>query len=140
MGIFEKRRFRNFLVDCNDTTKLQKKLKDPVEASKMRDVYKAYGLDENTQDFIGHALALYHNDEYNSLHCVVKFTLFVNCVILDTWKTCALRLLSASRSTRTRLRGTASPRTCTHCTDWGNSHKALLGRYSLVCNQDFAAV
>jgi len=34
------------------------------------EVYKKYGLDENTQDFVGHALALFRNDDYRSQPCL----------------------------------------------------------------------
>ena len=39
--------------------------KNPMDTTKvtMADVYKHYGLDANTQDFVGHAIALHHNDE-----------------------------------------------------------------------------
>ena len=33
----------------------------------MAEVYKKFGLDGNTEDFTGHALALYRDDEYVQL-------------------------------------------------------------------------
>ena len=30
----------------------------------MKDVFKKYGLEDNTIDFLGHAVALYSDDEY----------------------------------------------------------------------------
>lgn len=61
MGIFEKRRFRNFLtwvqnVQENDTKTWHDF--DPINDS-MSALYSKFGLDPNTQDFTGHALALH---------------------------------------------------------------------------------
>ncbi|KAF2637557.1 rab GTPase activator [Massarina eburnea CBS 473.64] len=66
MGLFEKRRARNFLewvgaykaddpathkgVDVNNVT--------------MKDVYDKFGLEDSTRDFIGHSMALYQTDDY----------------------------------------------------------------------------
>ena len=36
----------------------------------MADVYKEFGLDENTCDFVGHALGLYRDDEYKAKPCL----------------------------------------------------------------------
>ena len=36
----------------------------------MADVYKEFGLDENTCDFVGHSLALYRDDEYKTRPCI----------------------------------------------------------------------
>lgn len=66
MGIFEKRRFKNFLVwaqgieEGNPATfqGLDPKVKT------MEEVYAYWKLDENTQDFTGHAICLYLNDAY----------------------------------------------------------------------------
>lgn len=65
MGIFEKRRFRNFLqyvqeYDENDP-KTWKGM-DPNQSTAAQ-LYEKFGLDANTQDFTGHALALYLNDK-----------------------------------------------------------------------------
>jgi Rab GDP dissociation inhibitor len=66
MGLFEKRRFRSFLqfVDEFDPED-QKTWKgfDP-NTQTMAACYEKFGLDENTADFTGHALALHRNDEY----------------------------------------------------------------------------
>jgi len=66
MGLFEKRRFKNFLVFVQefseDDPKTWKDI-DPNNTS-MDEVYKKFGLDENTCDFVGHALALYRDDDY----------------------------------------------------------------------------
>jgi len=72
MGLFEKRRFRNFLIYVQDFDE-----KDPTTWKKfdpnttpMADVYKEFGLDENTCDFVGHSLALYRDDEYKAKPCL----------------------------------------------------------------------
>lgn len=65
MGIFEKRRFRSFIIwaagyRAND----EKTWKGLSPGKPMREAFKHFGLDNNTQDFTGHALALHLNDEY----------------------------------------------------------------------------
>jgi Rab GDP dissociation inhibitor len=66
MGIFEKRRCAEFFKFIQ-----QYKQDDPkthqgfnLQQKTMTELYKQYGLDENTQSFIGHSLALYSNDDY----------------------------------------------------------------------------
>ncbi|CAH0560354.1 unnamed protein product [Brassicogethes aeneus] len=66
MGMFEKRRFRNFLIyvqDFQDQDPRTWKDFDPNIAN-MQGLYDKFGLDRNTQDFTGHALALYRDDDY----------------------------------------------------------------------------
>lgn len=72
MGIFEKRRFRNFLIYV-----AQFDPKDPAtwkdvdpNTQTMQSIFDKYGLDENTADFIGHAMALYRNDDYLKKPCM----------------------------------------------------------------------
>lgn len=65
MGMFEKRRFRKFLVfvanfDENDPKTFEGV--DPQTTS-MRDVYRKFDLGQDVIDFTGHALALYRTDE-----------------------------------------------------------------------------
>jgi len=66
MGLFEKKRCMNFYkyvenVDYND----KKTWKDiNIEVQPMKDVYKKYGLEANTIDFLGHAVALHVDDKY----------------------------------------------------------------------------
>jgi Rab GDP dissociation inhibitor len=66
MGIFEKRRCAEFFSFLGNY-----KVDDPkthqgidLKSITMAELFKKYGLDENTQSFIGHAVALYHNDDY----------------------------------------------------------------------------
>lgn len=66
MGIFEKRRFRNFLIFVQDFQENDPKTWKDVDPHRMSayQLYTKFGLDKNTQDFTGHALALYLNDDY----------------------------------------------------------------------------
>ncbi|XP_025421523.1 rab GDP dissociation inhibitor alpha [Sipha flava] len=66
MGIFEKRRFRNFLIFVQDFQEDDPKTWKDVDPQRMSayQLYTKFGLDKNTQDFTGHALALYLNDDY----------------------------------------------------------------------------
>ncbi|RKP10504.1 GDP dissociation inhibitor [Thamnocephalis sphaerospora] len=66
VGLFEKRRLKKFLEFIRNY-----KPEAPVESPDldlpnvpMSQVYKYFGLEEGTQDFVGHALALYLNDDY----------------------------------------------------------------------------
>lgn len=66
MGMFEKRRFRNFLIYVQDFQQDDPKTWkdfDPNTAD-MQALYDKFGLDKNTQDFTGHALALFRDDDY----------------------------------------------------------------------------
>lgn len=65
--MFEKRRFRNFLIFVQDFKEDDpKSWKDGFEPTKttMQMLYEKFGLDKNTQDFTGHALALHRDDNY----------------------------------------------------------------------------
>lgn len=64
--MFEKRRFRNFLIFVQDFKEDDPKTWkdfDPARGT-MQALYEKFGLDKNTQDFTGHALALHRDDEY----------------------------------------------------------------------------
>lgn len=75
MGLFEKRRFRNFLQFCiefdEQNPSTWKHGIDP-RVTTMAEVYQKFGLDDNTADFTGHALALYLNDIYKTAPCHVS--------------------------------------------------------------------
>jgi Rab GDP dissociation inhibitor len=72
MGLFEKRRFKNFLIFVQDFDENDPKSWKDVDPHKttMSDVYKKFGLDENTSDFVGHALALHRDDKYLDASCI----------------------------------------------------------------------
>jgi Rab GDP dissociation inhibitor len=65
MGLFEKRRARNFFLFIQNW-----KEDDPathqgldINTVPMKDVYYKFGLEAGTQDFVGHAMALWLDDE-----------------------------------------------------------------------------
>lgn len=81
MGLFEKRRFRNFLVYIQEFNEADPKTWKDInpQTSTTAQLYEKFGLDPNTQDFTGHALALYRNDEYISdlaIHTIKRIKLY----------------------------------------------------------------
>nr|QBH73825.1 rab gdp-dissociation inhibitor [Isotomurus palustris] len=66
MGLFEKRRFKNFLVYTQEYNHEDPKTWKDFDArvQTTSQLYEKFGLDANTQDFTGHAIALYRDDEY----------------------------------------------------------------------------
>ena len=73
MGLFEKRRFRSLLIYIDEydpnNEKTWKNFNTRVQT--MQELFDKFGLDANTADFTGHALALYLNDEYVSALLVI---------------------------------------------------------------------
>lgn len=66
MGIFEKRRMKSFIEWVGSFD-----IKDPAThkglnmgSATMKEVYDKFSLETGTRDFLGHAMALYTNDEY----------------------------------------------------------------------------
>ena len=87
-GLFEKRRFRNFLVFVNDFNEEDPKTWKDVDpkTTTMDEVYKKFGLSEDTCDFVGHALALYRDDEYRGKPCgdaVTRIRLYADSLARD---------------------------------------------------------
>ena len=85
MGLFEKRRARNFLnwVGSFDENNPSTHNGMNLSQATMRQVYDKYGLEPGTRDFIGHAMALYTTDEYidtkgQARDCVERIRLYVN--------------------------------------------------------------
>ncbi|CAN1354047.1 Guanosine nucleotide diphosphate dissociation inhibitor 2 [Linum perenne] len=68
MGIFEKRRARKFFIYVQDFNESDPKTHEGMELTRvtMKELIAKYGLDDNTIDFIGHALALHRDDRYLS--------------------------------------------------------------------------
>jgi Rab GDP dissociation inhibitor len=72
MGFFEKRRARKFFEFVDSYFVLQEEKQKQLLLSQhgfhlsttMIEIYVKFGLEQGTQDFIGHALALYSNDDY----------------------------------------------------------------------------
>ncbi|XP_070784856.1 rab GDP dissociation inhibitor beta isoform X2 [Enoplosus armatus] len=72
MGLFEKRRFKNFLsfianFDENDPKTFQGI--DPKTAT-MKTIFDHYKLGRDVMDFTGHSLALYRTDDYLDQSCI----------------------------------------------------------------------
>lgn len=72
MGIFEKRRFRKLMIFI-----MEFNLEDPKtwhgidpKQNTAEDLYSKFGVDKNTIDVTGHALALHLNDEYLKQPCL----------------------------------------------------------------------
>ncbi|RXH74078.1 hypothetical protein DVH24_021258 [Malus domestica] len=66
MGLFEKRRARKFFIYVQDYDENDPKSHEGLDLNKVtaRELISKYGLDDNTVDFIGHALALQQDDNY----------------------------------------------------------------------------
>lgn len=66
MGIFEKRRMKRFLEFIakynDDEVSTHQGLN--LDSNTMNEVYNHFGLETGTKDFIGHAMALWSNDDY----------------------------------------------------------------------------
>lgn len=71
--MFEKRRFRNFLIYVQDFKEDDPKTWKDFDPMVMnaQALYDKFGLDKNTQDFTGHALALYRDDNYLNEKAVI---------------------------------------------------------------------
>uniref|UniRef100_A0A6N2LNN0 Guanosine nucleotide diphosphate dissociation inhibitor n=1 Tax=Salix viminalis TaxID=40686 RepID=A0A6N2LNN0_SALVM len=66
MGIFEKRRARKFFIYVQNYEDSDPKTHEGMDLTRVttRELIAKYGLDDNTMDFIGHALALHRDDRY----------------------------------------------------------------------------
>jgi len=66
MGIFEKRRFRNFLGWTITLDEADPKTWKDIDIMKptLPQVFQKFGIDRNTVDFVGHSICLYLNDHY----------------------------------------------------------------------------
>ena len=64
MGLFEKRRAKKFFEWVQGYDEKDPNTWQGLDVSKvtMAEVYKHFGLEAGTQDFIGHAMALYLDD------------------------------------------------------------------------------
>jgi len=73
MGMFEKRRCAEFLKFVQNYKVGESSTYDGFDATSktMAELYKKFGLDENTQSFVGHALALWLDDDYQKLPAIV---------------------------------------------------------------------
>lgn len=88
MGMFQKKRFKNFLewvlvVDGADRSTWGKR---DLKTLTMKEVYDSFKLEENTIDLAGHAIALYHSDDYlhdprQTIHCIKRLKLYYTSLV-----------------------------------------------------------
>lgn len=73
MGLFEKRRARKFFLYVQDYDEKDPKTHEGININgmTMADLYKHFGLDEGTIDFVGHAIALHRDDSYLSQPAII---------------------------------------------------------------------
>lgn len=67
MGILEKRRchkFLEFVGDCDEKDPKKNSQNWDLNRTTVREVFKHFGLSNETINFIGHSMALYNNDAY----------------------------------------------------------------------------
>eukprot|EP00244_Chara_vulgaris_P001154 TRINITY_DN1179_c0_g1_i5.p1 TRINITY_DN1179_c0_g1~~TRINITY_DN1179_c0_g1_i5.p1 ORF type:complete len:446 (+),score=123.12 TRINITY_DN1179_c0_g1_i5:93-1430(+) len=66
MGMFEKRRARKFFCFVQDYDEADPKTHEGLDLTKTtsRELFAKYGLEENTIEFIGHALALHRDNSF----------------------------------------------------------------------------
>jgi len=83
MGMFQKRRYKNFLTWAMDVDEDDRKTWDKLDLKEqtMRQVYQYWKCDDNTVMFTGHAVALYPNDKYlddkrRTIECLKKIQLY----------------------------------------------------------------
>lgn len=66
MGIFQKRRFKNFLQFASEYDEFNPKTHSGLDLNKItaKECFDYWKLEETTQQFTGHAIALQHDDHY----------------------------------------------------------------------------
>lgn len=66
MGLFEKRRMRNFFEFVGNYKEEDASTHQGIDLDKqtMTDIYTKFGLEAGTRDFVGHAMALWTTDDY----------------------------------------------------------------------------
>jgi Rab GDP dissociation inhibitor len=82
LGLFEKKRLRNFYIYLDKVDETKKETWGDVDLmnQNMDVLFKKYSLEDNTVDFLGHAVALHTNDDYRlrpSIDTVQKMQLYV---------------------------------------------------------------
>ena len=82
MGLLEKNRFRKFMTFIQDYDAKDPKTQNGLlPEAKFSEFFKKYSLEPNTIDFVGHAVALYTNDDYLEKKAIVtidKMQLYMN--------------------------------------------------------------
>lgn len=84
MGMFQKNRFKNFLKAVHAWDPANPETQAKLNPAKtMLQIYEEFGLDGNTQDFCGHALALQLDETYKARPCgetIAKIQLYAESV------------------------------------------------------------
>ena len=84
MGIFQKRKYKNMLMYTVDYKEDDPSThKGVAPNAPMQAVYDKFGVDRNTIDFTGHAVALHRTDDYLQKPCIEtikKMTLYFNSI------------------------------------------------------------
>nr|XP_057924270.1 rab GDP dissociation inhibitor beta-like [Doryrhamphus excisus] len=72
MGLFEKRRFKKFLVFITNFDENDPKTLEGIDPNKttMRAIFEKFSLGKDVIDFTGHSLALYRTDDYLDQPCI----------------------------------------------------------------------
>lgn len=86
IGFFEKRRLKTFFefvkgLDCSNPMSWNKL---NILSLPMRKIYHHFTLDDGTQDFIGHSLALYNDDSYKdfpAIECISRIKLYMTSIM-----------------------------------------------------------
>ncbi|BHF57176.1 Rab GDP dissociation inhibitor beta [Sparganum proliferum] len=87
MGIFEKRRFRKLLLYADQVEEDKKSTWNNIELDRctIMKVFDHFGVDSNTQDFIGHAICLHQSEDYktkcSALDCIKRMQLYSNSLM-----------------------------------------------------------
>lgn len=85
MGFFEKRRMKKFVeyFDAYDPAKPETQKGLDLNKVTMKEVYEQFGLERSTQEFIGHAMALWSSEEYMkqpALETIERLKLYAHSV------------------------------------------------------------
>lgn len=84
MGMFQKRKYRNMLMYVVDYDKSNPAThKGIAPTAPMQAVYDKFGVDKNTIDFTGHAVALHRTDDYIQKDCsdtIAKMKLYFDSI------------------------------------------------------------
>lgn len=85
MGLWEKKRCKNFFVYIQDVEADDPKTFQKIDIHKqpMRDVFKKFKLEDNTIDFIGHAVAMNIDDSYldrPAVETIEKIKLYIDSI------------------------------------------------------------
>lgn len=85
MGLLEKRRCKNFFVYVSnyDAKDVNTYKGYDLKIMTMRQLLNKFDLEANTIDFIGHAVALFNNDQFldrPAIECVDKIKLYMDSI------------------------------------------------------------